>query len=164
MFGGNFAPRGWAFCDGQLLPISANTALFSIIGTIYGGDGRTTVGLPDLRGRTAIHAGTGPGLPPVRLGSKGGSPTETLIESHLPSHTHTLYAENKLATETNPGGHMLGRTGADSIYAVPDPADNQVMSNDSITDSGGGQAFSIQDPYTTVNFIIALTGLYPSRN
>ena len=115
MFGGTFAPRGWAFCDGQLLPIASNTALFSIIGTYYGGDGRTTLGLPDLRNRTAVHAGTGPGLPPKVLGAKGGSLTETLNTTQLPAHTHTLYAENKRATAADPAGNMLARAGAESV-------------------------------------------------
>ena len=116
MFAGNFAPRGWALCNGQMLPISANTALFSILGTTYGGDGRTTFALPDLQGRTAIHHGSGPGLPSVTLGAKGGHATTTLTEQNLPPHTHAATVTNALAigasTTTadgdDPDGAVLG--------------------------------------------------------
>ena len=116
MFSGNFAPRGWAFCDGQLLAIAQNSALFSIVGTTYGGDGRTTFGLPDLRGRTPVHQGNGPGLPPVSLGQKGGAASTTLIVQNLPAHTHAATVTENLsvgvstvtASLDDPAGAILG--------------------------------------------------------
>jgi len=116
MFGGNFAPRGWALCDGQLLQISTNTALFSILGTIYGGDGRTNFALPDMRGRAPVHAGNGAGLPNVNLGEHGGNPTTILTEANLPSHTHDAKATQALAIgvstkdgdQASPSGNILG--------------------------------------------------------
>ncbi len=171
MFGGNFAPRGWAFCNGQLLAIAQNTALFSILGTIYGGDGRTTFGLPELRGRVAVHAGgsSGPGLTNRPLGSRGGSETNTLTTSQLPSHNHTatMRAESAPGSTGNPTGNLLGviTTGA-NIYAPPVPATEVSMSSDSIVvnNTGGGQSVNNMQPYTAVNYIIALVGTFPSRN
>jgi len=161
MFGGNFAPRSWAFCDGQLLAISSNTALFSILGTTYGGDGRTTFALPELRGRVAIHAGNGPGLSNYNLGQKSGTETVTLNSNQMPSHTHTLRAHSEDAEETNPSGHRLGGTGT-AIYASE--AADVNMSGDSVTNTGGNQAHTNIQPYNTVNYIIALLGTYPSRS
>src|SRR5680860_143283 len=121
MFGGNFAPRGWAFCEGQLLAISQYTAVFSLLGTTYGGDGRTTFGLPDFRGRVPMHHGTGPGLPTVRLGEKGGSPTTTLGLQNLPSHTHTVSprCSSDAATSSSPAASFpaLDATGVTASYA-----------------------------------------------
>lgn len=166
MFGGNFAPRGWAFTDGQLLPISQNTALFSILGTTYGGDGQTTFALPDLRGRTAVHPGTGPGLAPVQLGQRFGAETATLSVSNLPAHSHSVNAW----TDANP--RIFGDTG-DPTGAFPakswrpefetGPANTQ-MNTAMIGSTGGGQSFSIRDPSLGINHIIALEGIYPSRN
>jgi len=168
MFGGNFAIRGWALCDGQLLAIAQNSALFSILGTTYGGDGRTSFGLPDLRGRAAMHPGNGPGLSSRRLGEKGGAETTTLLEANMPTHTHsaTLFAENKAGTVGNPVGNMLGRSGADTIYAAPDPGANKAMGPDSVAigATGGGQSFNNVQPYLCVNYLIALQGIFPSRN
>jgi len=162
MFGGSFAPRGWALCDGQLIGVSTNDALFSIIGTTYGGDGRTTFGLPDLRGRSAVHAGSGPGLPPINLGARGGVLHQNLSVQQLPSHNHALHGENKLADQTLPGGHMLGRAGMDTLYQTPGTP--VAMAAESITATGAGHSFDVQDPYQAVNFIISLYGTYPSRN
>jgi microcystin-dependent protein len=169
MFGGNFAPRGWAFCSGQLLPIAQNTALFSILGTIYGGDGRTTFALPELRGRAAIHAGNGPGLTSRALGQRGGSETNTLTTNNLPSHNHNpqLRAESAAGSSGNPTNNLLGVvvTGAD-IYAPPVPAAEVNMSGDGIVSSnvGNNTAVNNMQPYLAVNYIIALVGTFPSRN
>ena len=164
MFGGNFAPRDWAFCDGQLLPISQNTALFSLLGTTFGGDGRTTFGLPDLRGRVPMHPGNGPGLSPVRLGQKGGSNNQVLSVLNLPPHNHVVNAHGGgkgTASTDNPAGAIPGD--ADSnIYATSSPTTQ--MSSNMVNNTGGGQQFSIMQPYTGVNYIIALFGVYPSRN
>jgi microcystin-dependent protein len=171
MFGGNFAPRGWAFCNGQLLSIAQNTALFSILGTIYGGDGRTTFGLPELRGRVAVHSGnsTGPGLTNRRIGERGGSQTNTLNVTQLPAHNHNvqLAAEGNIATEANPTNNMLAvPIGGEKIYAPDDTAAEVVMNSKSIRQSnvGNNQPVNNMQPYTAVNYIIALIGTFPSRN
>lgn len=161
MFAGNFAPRGWAKCDGALLPISQNSALFSILGTNYGGDGRRTLGLPDMRGRTPIHAGSGPGLPRVRLGQKSGSPTHTLTTLEMPRHNHGggLACTNGNATQDKPANNVLAK--AESYTSArPDSR----MSNSMISFDGGGRSFSIMQPYQAVHFIIATVGTYPSRS
>ena len=121
MFAGNFAPRGWAFCDGQLLAVSQNDALFSLLGTIYGGDGRTTFGLPDLRGRVPIHAGSGPGLSPRRLGAKAGAENVTLTVNQLPSHSHRLSGSANLASESRPEGNVLGSGLTQDLYRGGNP-------------------------------------------
>ena len=162
MFGGNFAPRGWAFCDGQLLQISQNSALFSLLGTMYGGDGRTTFGLPDLRGRSPIHAGTGPGLSPRSLGQKGGAETVVLNANQLPAHTHTLYANNGQPDESNPqDGFPATLTNDTEGYAE---SSNTTMNSNVVSSVGGGQSHNNMPPFQTVNFIIALQGIYPSRS
>ena len=171
MFGGNFAPRGWAFCNGQLLAISQNTALFSILGTIYGGDGRSTFGLPELRGRAAVHAGgsSGPGLTNRPLGSRGGSQTNTLTTLNMPSHNHgvQLAAEGNVATEANPTNNMLAvPIGGERIYAPDDTAAEVLMNSKSIRQNnvGANQAVNNMQPYTAGNYIIALVGVFPSRS
>ena len=174
MFGGNFAPRGWALCDGQLLPIAQNDALFSIVGTTYGGDGRTTFALPDLRGRSPKHPGDGPGLGNVRLGQRGGSEEHTLSTAEMPSHnhihSHAFHAEAVAADKRGPKGRMFAISSMDDlIYKSPDPKNNVVMAAESISNNtegttGGGRSFSIESPYLGVNFIIALQGVYPSRS
>ena len=163
MFAGNFAPRGWAFCDGQLLAVSQNDALFSLLGTIYGGDGRTTFGLPDLRGRVPIHAGSGPGLSNRRLGSKAGAEKVTLTVNQLPSHTHTMKASTNPATETRAGGNVTASDLAiDSYFENPPGAAN--LSTQAITTLGGSQSHTNLQPFLCVHFIIALFGIYPSRH
>lgn len=162
MFAGNFAPRGWAFCDGQLLAVSQNDALFSLLGTIYGGDGRTTFGLPDLRGRIPIHAGHGPGLSERRLGAKGGAEKVTLTVNQLPSHGHRLQAVDETAVEVNPSGRMLGRTGIGDLYV--NIGDVAIMNTESITKVGGSRSHTNLMPFLCVHFIIALVGIYPSRH
>ena len=166
MFAGNFAPRGWAFCDGQLLPISQYSALFSILGTIYGGDGRTTFALPDLRGRFPIGPGNGPGLSSYREGEKGGAETHTLTIAEMPNHGHSprIHAETANGDKASPVGRMLAGTAA-MIYADPNPNDNLEMASESITESnvGGGQSVYQINPFLSIHFIIALQGTFPSR-
>ena len=161
MFAGNFAPRGWAFCDGQLLAVSQNDALFSLLGTIYGGDGRTTFGLPDMRGRIPIHAGSGPGLSDRRLGAKSGSETATVDVTQLPAHTHSLASTNSV-TEGNPAGNVVADTGTKNIYA-DDAAPALNFSSSASQAVGGSQSHSNMMPYLCINYIIALFGIYPSR-
>ena len=175
MFGGTFAPRGWAFCDGQLLSISQNTALFSILGTTYGGDGRTTFGLPDLRGRVPMHAGNGPGLSNRRLGEKSGAETVTLTSSQMPSHNHTATTDSTLgasssgaSTVNSPAGNVLANDGNDRIYKNVEPdvlmRTSAIDSTTTVDDTGGGQAHTNVQPFQAVHFIIALQGIFPSRN
>ncbi len=163
MFGGNFAPRSWAFCDGQLLSIFSNEALFSVLGTTYGGDGQTTFALPDLRGRVAIHAGNGPGLSDRRLGEKGGAERETLNITQLPSHTHgiALSGSTAAADASDPTGKYLARTNED-IYSSSGPSTG--MSGVTIGNTGGNQSFNNIQPSLAVNYIICLYGVYPSRS
>jgi microcystin-dependent protein len=162
MFAGNFAPRGWAFCDGQLLAVSQNDALFSLLGTIYGGDGRTTFGLPDMRGRLPIHAGHGPGLSERRLGAKGGAEKVTLTVNQLPSHTHPLHASTTPATESDPQDRVTGASGLTELY-VAEPPFSPMLST-AITHTGGSRSHTNLMPYLCVHFIIALFGIYPSRH
>jgi len=162
MFAGNFAPRGWAFCDGQLLAVSQNDALFSLLGTIYGGDGRTTFGLPDLRGRVPIHAGSGPGLSPRRLGAKAGVEKVTLTVNQLPSHTHAMQASQDTALDIPPQGKVLAESTVASMYVNESPTAN--LSPSSITSVGGSRSHSNLMPFLCINFIIALFGIYPSRH
>lgn len=160
MFAGNFAPRGFALCDGQLLPIAQNTALFSLLGTTYGGDGRTTFALPDLRGRIPMHPGQGPGLSQHRLGEKGGQESVTLSETQLPSHTHTAHATEEASNKNKPGNALWARK---KIYDT-EPTSTVAMNPGAIGSTGGGQDHENKQPYLCINFIIALQGVFPSRN
>ena len=161
MFAGNFAPRGWALCDGQLLPISQHTALFSILGTTYGGDGRTTFALPDFRGRVAVHPGTGPGLDLVRLGEKGGTEDINIGIGELPAHRHSLQASTAAADSADPTGNALALA-ATEVYG---PVDTLVeMNADSVGNTGSGNPIDNHQPYVGINCIIALEGVFPSRN
>lgn len=176
LFGGNFAPRGWAQCNGQLLPISQNSALFSILGTTYGGDGRTTFALPDLRGRAPIGWGNGPGLGPVELGEVGGAQTTTLTIPNLPSHNHPVTQSLQVAQGASSNG---GDTDTPNPGAVPAAASGNAIYSHSTPDTtllpahatgtitvgvtGGNAPVSIQNPYVGMNYIIALEGIYPSR-
>ena len=162
MFAGNFAPLGWAYCDGQLLAVSQNDALFSLLGTIYGGDGRTTFGLPDLRGRIPIHAGSGPGLSPRSLGAKAGVEKVTVTVNQMPSHSHTMMASTAPATETRPGGNVTASDLAIDAYFENSPA-SAPMASGAITSVGGSRDHTNLQPYLCVHFIIALFGIYPSR-
>lgn len=163
MFAGNFAPRGWAFCDGQLLAVSQNDALFSLYGTIYGGDGRTTFGLPDMRGRIPIHAGQGPGLSPRAIGSRAGAEQETVTVNELPTHSHTFNAVSTAATETSIGANetMAQSVGYDAY--VPNQ-NTTTMSSNNVSAVGGSRAHNNEMPFLCVNFIVALFGIYPSRH
>jgi microcystin-dependent protein len=162
MFAGNFAPRGWAFCDGQLLPVSQNTALFSILGTTYGGDGRTTVGLPNMQGNAPMHPGRGPGLTARRLGQRGGTQTVTLSEAQIPNHSHTLRVTAGPGNVPGPANTTLAR----AIGAKPYTASQSLvaLSDKSLVAAGGSQPHNNMQPYQVINFIIALVGLYPSRS
>lgn len=164
LFGGNFAPRGWAFCQGQILSIAQNTALFSLLGTTFGGNGQTTFALPDLRGRVPVGTGQGPGLPSVNLGEMSGSPTHTMIITEMPAHNHILRANAAPGDTGAPAGAVLANSGAtDREYLASGVADVS-MSGQAISISGGSQPFSIMQPYLGLNYIIALEGIYPSRN
>jgi microcystin-dependent protein len=163
MFAGNFAPRGWAFCDGQLLAVSQNDALFSLLGTIYGGDGMTTFGLPDLRGRIPIHAGSGPGLAPRPLGQKAGVEKVTLTVNELPSHVHRM-ASTESASGGNPGGSVLGDTGEDFIYEEVEDKPTTLLNAAASGHVGGSRSHSNLMPSLCIHFIIALVGIYPSRH
>lgn len=164
MFAGNFAPQGYAFCDGQLLPISQYSALFSILGTTYGGDGRTTFALPDLRGRIPMHPGQGPGLSLRRLGERSGQESVKLSESDMPAHNHTVYGTQEAADSNSPENALWATTEGNprKIYDSS-PAPNAAMNPRAISSAGGDQAHENRQPYLCVNFIIAIEGLYPSR-
>jgi microcystin-dependent protein len=154
----NFSPRGWAFCNGQLLPINQNTALFSLLGTTYGGNGQTTFALPNLQGRTPIGFGQGPGLSSYQLGEGGGVETVTLTQQQLPPHTHPLMASSSAATTGTPGVTAALATPGVPIYA---PAQNLVPMGPV---GGPGQPHGNRQPYTVLNYCIALQGIFPSRN
>ena len=161
MFAGNFAPRGWAFCDGQLLAVAQNDALFSLFGTIYGGDGRTTFGLPDLRGRVPIHAGSGPGLSPRALGAKAGAETETLTVNQLPSHTHDYQGTTTAGGQGTDAGNILATRTGDATYV--EDTTGVDMAASAITTVGGSRSHTNLQPFLCVHFIVALFGIYPSR-
>lgn len=160
IFAGNFAPRGWAFCNGQLLPISQNTALFSLIGTTYGGDGRSTTQLPNLQGRAPMHPGRGPGLTTRRLGESGGVETVTLSEAQMASHDHAAQASEEDGRFLTPENMYLGA--GSTIYATG--TSNATLADQTLLDTGGSQPHDNLQPFLTINFIIALIGLYPSRS
>lgn len=162
MFGGNFAPNGWAFCDGQLLPIAQNTALFSLLGTTYGGDGKSTFGVPDLRGRAPMHHGQGQGLTNRVLGESGGAESVTLTAAQIPSHTHNvaLPSVNTAATTSDPQNNLPART-PENTYASTGTAVD--MASATSGNSGGSQQHNNLQPYLTVSFIIALQGIFPPR-
>ncbi len=158
MFAGNFAPRGWALCDGQLLPISSYDALFSLLGTTYGGDGRSTFGLPDMRGRIPVHAGWGPGLSDRSLGERGGVEVVALSTPEAPLHSHTLAADTNAATTADPRGQVPANAPGALSYAQGTP-DVKMASTAS---TGGLAAHENRMPFQCINYIIALAGIYPS--
>ena len=161
MFAGNFAPRGWAFCDGQLLAVSQNDALFSLLGTIYGGDGRTTFGLPDMRGRIPIHQGTGPGLTSRQIGSKSGSENAAVSQSQLPSHTHAWKVTDGVPQSDVPTNAGLAKPTANLFQTIE--ANMVNMAPAMIQNTGGSQQHNNVMPFLCINFIIALFGVFPSR-
>ena len=160
----NFAPKGWALANGQLMPIAQNQALFSLLGTTYGGDGRTNFALPDLRGRSMVHFGQGPGLSDYSQGQVSGSETNTLVAAQMPAHTHTVapLASNNDATSVSPAGKVPAAKARTTLYADPT---NTVAQAGSVTSAaGGGQPVNNLQPYLTLNCVIALQGVFPARN
>lgn len=161
----NFPPKGWAFCDGQILPLSQNTALFSLLGTTYGGDGKSNFALPNLQGSAPMHPGQGPGLSLHDLGETGGSETVSLLQSEIPGHTHQMFVSSQLASE-----NQVNAGGAGQLFAMGDgvnmygPATSLVtMSDNALAPAGGDQPHNNMQPYLTLNFCIALQGVYPPR-
>ena len=160
--GFDFPPTGWAFCDGQILPIAQNTALFSLLGTTYGGDGKSNFALPNLQGCSPMHSGQGPGLSLRDLGESGGSDTETLLPAEIPQHTHALRASGVTATTGTPDATVgLAHTATAQVYRSPTNPVN--MAAAAIAPSGGGQPHNNRQPLLVLNFIIALQGVYPPR-
>ncbi len=160
MGGWNFAPEGWAFCNGQILAISDNEALFALLGTTYGGDGQNTFGLPDLRGRLPIHQGNS-GQGPLTFGQSGGAETVTLTTNQIPSHTHILAGTSASSNTASPVGNVLGEAVGGSIYSGP--GNPRAMGN-AIQPTGGNQPHDNMPPYQCVTFIISLYGIFPSQN
>lgn len=159
----NFAPKGWAWCDGQLLPLSQNTALFSLLGTTYGGDGKSNFALPDLQGRAPMHPGQGPGLSLHDLGETGGSETVTLLESEIPAHSHTLMAQGAPADTNVPVGNSIARVIGATPYLPPAGAPLVAMAPQALAPAGGDQPHNNLQPYLTFYFNIALQGVFPPR-
>lgn len=163
LFAGNFAPRGWAFCHGQILPIAQYTALFSLLGTTYGGNGQTTFALPDLRSRVAIHQGQGPGLSSYSLGEQGGTETNTLNASQLPVAAPSLNARNEVGNTDDPTNAVLAKPSNGVMIYRSGTSANVNMNAASISGLGGGQPVNNIQPYLGLNYIICLEGIYPSR-
>lgn len=161
LFAGNFAPAGWAICNGSLLAIAENDVLFNLIGTTYGGDGQSTFALPDLRGRVPVHQGQGPGLPPAMMGQLMGTETVTLSTSQLPQHTHVLRAATAAASVAAPGNAVLAATGVNSYGAPPLTVP---MAATAVPGVGGSQPHSNMAPFCTLNYIISLFGIFPPQN
>ena len=163
-FGFNFNPRGWTSCNGQLLPIAQNTALFSILGTTYGGNGTTNFGLPDLRGRVPIHAGNGAGLTPVQLGEQSGSESITLQTSEMPSHSHTFSGTTASADDKRPtAGSVFATAAAGAYYAAPG-AGLTAIKPTTVAAAGGSLAHNNMQPYLALNWCICMHGVFPARN
>ena len=164
--GFNFAPRGWAFCDGQILPINQNQSLYSLLGTTYGGDGRTSFALPDLRGRVPIHVGQSDGGTDHRQGQKSGEESHTLSAAEMPQHKHTPHASGNVGTSPSPQGNywaqVTGTVG--NSYADPGQSSPGNAMNNPVVNVGGGQAHNNMQTFIAVYFCIALRGLFPSRN
>lgn len=176
LFAGNFAPRGWAFCNGQLMSIAQNTALFSILGTTYGGDGITTFALPDLRGRSPVAWGQGPGLSPIDIGEKAGTESVTLALGNMPIHTHPATpaltaaqpASNHPGDTDTPGPTTVpAAAGGNTIYSNNDPDTSfkggPVSGSINVGTAGGSQPFANRSPYLAMSYVIALEGIFPSR-
>lgn len=161
IFAFNFAPKGWAFCDGQLLPISQNTALFSLLGTMYGGDGKSTFALPDFQGSVVIHAGQGPGLSQYFEGQVGGSEFITLLESEIPAHSHSLVGDEDDASFKTPQNMILA--GGNAMYQSTSPSVNTTLALQSLAPAGGSLPHNNMMPYLTLNYCIAMQGVFPAR-
>jgi len=182
MVGFNYAPRGWAFCQGQIMSIAQNSALFALLGTTYGGDGVTTFGLPDYRGRSPVGIGSGPGLTPIQQGEKSGTENVTLLQTQMPTHTHPATGTGSFSAGATPsnqtlvpsatnsvlGGSVAGSAQAAAIWSDqvidPIPLTNPQTVTVTIGTSGGSQPVPLRNPYLGTNFIIALEGIFPSRN
>ncbi len=166
IFGFNFAPAGWAFCNGQIMPITQNTALFALLGTTYGGNGTANFALPDLRGRIPIHQGTGSGLSSYDLGQTGGSQTVTLTTAQMPEHNHALNATTAAADTADPANEVLANAnyGGDFVNEYAAGPGTTAMHSSSIGNSGGTTPVSVLQPFLVLNFCIALQGIFPSRN
>jgi microcystin-dependent protein len=160
IFGFSFAPQGWAQCDGQLLPISQNATLFSLIGTTFGGDGRTNFALPNLQGRAPVHMGTSGGVPNINIGQSGGAATTTLSVNQMPAHGHSVACYSAAGKETSPAGNYLAKKAKDFATA----SDNNTMAAGMIGHTGGNQPIPTQSPFLGLNFCIALVGIFPSRS
>jgi microcystin-dependent protein len=165
IFSGNFAPKGWAFCNGQLLPINQNQALFAILGTVYGGDGVTTFALPDMRGRIALHWGSNQGGV-YNLGQKAGTENVTLTTAQMPAHIHPVMASNTIGTSGTPSGNLLGISKDNDGNGFPMYATtaNTTMNANAVGVTGGSQPHENRQPSMAITFIVALTGIFPSRN
>jgi microcystin-dependent protein len=162
MFGGNFPPAGWAFCNGALLPISENDALFTLIGTTYGGDGQETFALPDLQSRVPVHAGQGPGISQnYQLGEKGGVESVTLTAQQIPVHTHAFVASTAAASSLDPGGQVIAQSGQRAVYTEDATTTNLAPS--AISPVGGSQPHENLAPYLCISFIISLFGVFPQQ-
>lgn len=161
LVGFTFAPRGWSYCNGQILPINQNQSLFALLGTTYGGDGRSNFALPDLRGRTPLHTGDG-----YNLGQRGGEEEVTLTTAQIPSHQHEFQAEPAASDTADPNGHYLAELpqGFPSIYATLDTASSTTMRANMVANNGGGQSHENMQPFLALGFCIAMQGLFPSRN
>lgn len=159
MFGGNFAPAGWMFCEGQILPISENDTLYNLIGTTYGGDGQETFGLPDLRGRVPVHQGGG-----IQIGQLAGTESVTLNVSQMPAHTHTMLATSAAATDTTASGLVLAATASATASPYGSDAPRNTLSPASINSLGGSQPHENRQPFLCVSFIISLFGIFPSQS
>jgi microcystin-dependent protein len=169
LFAGNFAPRNWAFCSGQILSIAQNTALFALLGTTYGGNGQTTFALPDFRGRVAVGTGQGPGLSPIVLGQVAGEPTHTLITAEMPAHNHPISGSaSGLANNANPTGNSLaiGAVASDNspVNMYNTAAPSALLNGQTCGIAGGSQPHNNMQPYLGMNYIICLFGIFPSRN
>jgi microcystin-dependent protein len=162
IFAGNFAPAGWLFCDGQLLPISENETLFQLIGTTYGGDGQVTFALPDLRGRIPVHQGTMPGGPTFVIGQAGGAEDVTLAVNQIPAHSHPALASGNQGTQGNPAGNVLSNSQGAKPYIEDAPTGN--LNPQSMSPVGGSQPHANFQPYICINYIISLFGLFPQRS
>ena len=160
MFGGNFAPAGWAFCDGQLIPIAENDVLFQLIGTTYGGDGQETFALPNLQSRIPVHMGTGPSGTTYQIGEQAGVEDVTLTVSQIPSHSHPLLASTAVGTAASPQGSVLAASGSSNVYRPAPTA--AAMDAQAVGPAGGSQPHTNLQPFLCINFIISLYGVYPS--
>jgi microcystin-dependent protein len=163
MFAGSFAPAGWAFCDGTPMPISENDALFTLIGTTYGGDGQETFNLPDLRGRAPVHMGQGSGLSNYVIGEMAGVEQVTLTTQQIPTHTHALVASTNLAQDTSPNNKVVGQIGGGALPYIQDVVDSN-LSPQAIAPVGGSQPHENMQPFLTISYIISLFGEFPQQN